>query len=197
MRSAPALLIPFILLPAFGCTETRIVERRGINIGALSDGSGAQPQNTFEGILGSYAPDDLDESEALDPSGLRREREDGSIVLVSRSPRHLIYHLMQTINAQEWDLLYEHLLAEDLKDAYAQRGLDPEESVAFIRRHRDDVRELLITMPAGEYSPQVRMETIGRNAFRLRMSSAELLEMRFESIDVVIEDGSFRLLLID
>lgn len=197
MRAAPAILIAAFAMMTLGCTETRVVSQRGLNIGTLSDGSGAPPQNTFEGILGAYTPVELDESEAVDPSGLRRERDDGSIVLVSRSPRHLVYHLMQTINAEEWDLLYDQLLADDLKSAYIRRGLDPEESLAFIRKHRDDVRELLITMPAGEFSPQVRMETIGRNAFRLRMSSAALLDMRFESIDVVIEDGSFRLLLID
>mgnify|MGYP006288386983 CR=1 FL=1 len=53
-------------------------------------------------------------------------------------------------------------------------------------------------MPAAQYSPGVRMTKIGPKSFRLTPSIArEDLNLRFGTLDLIIEEGNFRLLMIE
>lgn len=126
--------------------------------------------------------------------GLRRTARDGSIVLSSRSPSDVMYHVMTTLANEEDDLLFDQVIAEEAKQEYRKRARDPREAVEFLKKRRKDVAELFAAFPMGDQTPGVHLTTIGRNAFRLRAPAALAPDLRLHSMDVVIERGQFRLL---
>lgn len=133
----------------------------------------------------------------IEGNTLRRELENGDILLVSRSPAELVFHLRRTIRDEEWELLYEQLLSKQLKEAYEERGLQPTAALEFVKSYARDITELLIMIPAGDQTPGAGFERIGRNAYRITIPGGRLNETTFVSMDVVYEDKSFKLRMLD
>lgn len=128
--------------------------------------------------------------------GLRRVNRDGSVTLFARSPSDVMYHVMTTLENKEYELLLEQVIAEATQSEYRSLGRDPNEAVEFLVRRRDDIAALFATFPMGDQTPGVQMKSIGRNAFRLTAPVAMTQELRLHTLDVVIEKGRFRLLMI-
>ncbi len=145
---------------------------------SVSASAGAEPQSQGEML------------------GLRRTNRDGTVTLFSRSPSDVMYHVMTTLDKKEHDLLFDQVLAESTKAEYRRRGRDAWEAVEFLAKRRGDIAALFGTFPMGDQTPGVALESIGRNMFRLSAPVAMARELRLHSLDVVIEDGQFRLLMI-
>lgn len=190
-----------------GCVEERVVAVRG----------GLQ---NMPGAVGGVRPDRSDSGESM---GVRADRwgrylaahgdphaklsgseedfrrhidEFGNVTLILRSPADVLYHTYRTIQGSEWELLYEQVISEKLKRNYVEHFKDPEESVRFLRRNRLDVLQLLEVLPGAEMTPGAMLSTVGPMAFRITASPEQTFGRRFKSVDVIIEDGVFRLLLI-
>lgn len=129
---------------------------------------------------------------------LRKQYPDGRIELVSAAPSHVIYHLTQTLANNETDLLFDQVLSDALKTSYRQRARDPREAVEWLTRRENDIAALFAAMPLAENTPGVRMEGIGRNRFRIRVLPDVAVDarLRLSTIDVIIEEGRFRLLML-
>lgn len=134
--------------------------------------------------------------EPADGLVLREVSPQGDIRLISKSPSHVMFHLTQTLRNEEYVLLLEQVLSERTRQLYESEGRDPREAVGFLKSHEQDIADLFGSLPLGEQTPGVLMEDLGRNVFRLRAPSALVGGMRFDRFDVVIENGSFRLLMI-
>lgn len=126
---------------------------------------------------------------------LRTEHEDGTVTLVSQSPRHVIIHLRETLLSDETDLLFEQVLSERTKQAYRDRGLDPHEAVTFLVAHKADVLRLLNKMPQGELTPGLFLKPVGDNVYRLEVPPSDG-RMAFRKMDFLWEWGVCRLVLI-
>jgi hypothetical protein len=205
-------------LPA--CTE-RVVGSRGI----LTDIPGAEggerpevegesaaqsPRNAeWEAVLSPYRKEpDLaggtkegKKGDGLGPkeiAPLRMQRRDGSIALISNSPANVMYHLTQTLASGELELLYDQVLSEASKVEYRKRARDPREAVAWLAKRQEDIGALFAAMPLAEQTPGVSMTNIGRNRFRLSVEPdvAQGMSLRLTAMDVIIEEGHFRLLMI-
>ncbi len=188
-----------------GCTEERIVSVRGGLTGLPGAEGGRKAdapldparagQTQWEPLLaefnGSAEPD-----EAPDPQTLRATLPDGSVRLVSRSPNDVMFHLARTLANDERPLLLDQVMSDALKRSYASRDLDPAQGADYLFKHRQDIARLLAAIPLGEQTPGVYLEPIGRNAFRLRAPAQLAPDLRFTSIDFIIERGQFRLLLV-
>ena len=107
-----------------------------------------------------------------------------------------MYHVMTTLENKEYDLLLDQVIASSTKSEYRSRGRDPNEAVEYLVKRRDDIAALFATFPMGDQTPGVQMESIGRNTFRLTAPVAMTRELRLHTLDVVIEVGQFRLLMI-
>ena len=88
------------------------------------------------------------------------------------------------------------MLSQRTRSEYLARGKKPREAVEWLVRNQSDVEALLASMPAGEQTPGVLMTPIGNNAFALSPSGAEVLDLKYKTLDVVIERGQFKLLMI-
>lgn len=220
-RLRPALIIATAAAMAACQTEERIVGARGGLFGLPGAQSGiveepkpgasskapTQVASTpWENVLRAFPGYEPPTTPTDDPSaeprsrgemlGLRRTNPDGTTTLFARSPSDVMYHIMTTLEAKEYDLLLDQVIAEATKSEYHRRGRDPREAVNFLIKRRDDIGALFATFPMGDQTPGVQMQTVGRNTFRLTAPVAMTNELRLHEMDVIIEQGQFRLLML-
>lgn len=163
----------------------------GIRPDSRSTGGNASLESVASRLYGPLP------GEPVDGNMLRRELENGDILLITRSPAELVFHLRRTIRDEEWDLLYEHLLSDKLKEAYEEKGMDPTAALEFVKKYARDITELLVMIPAGDQTPGAGFERTGRNAYRITIPGGRMNESTFVSMDVVYEDKSFRLRMLN
>jgi len=206
MRQWTILIAVGLLGTSGGCVEERVVAVRG-NLQSLSGASGGYqlgpdakrpPSKSFESTLtqadeaaGRAAP-----GEPIEGRPLRRLMPDGSVLLISRSPRHVMIHLFETLRDEEDELLLTQVISARLRDQYEKRGEDPTQIVRELRRERREIVKLMTAMPMAEQTPGALMRTTGRNAFEITAPGGPALDQKFKRFSVVIEQGSFRLFSI-
>lgn len=150
-----------------------------------------QPRDTWAKVIPQDAP-----GNPVEGRPLRRQLDDGTTVLLSRSPRELIQHLFETLRDQEYELLETQVLSQRTRQSYLAAGKKPQDAVQWLVRNQVDVEKLISVMPAGEQTPGVMMTSLGNNAFRLSLDSSEILQLRYRTMDLVVEQGKFRLLMV-
>ena len=209
--SSRAATICFIVLPlALGaCVEERVIRSTDLLAG-LPGAQGGIRAEVREAPLG-HSWDQLltrfDEPKQVQGASaamwasaegalLREVSLHGEVRLISKSPSHVMFHLTQTLRNEEYDLLLEQVLSERTKQLYRSEGRDPREAVGYLKSHEQDIADLFASLPLGEQTPGLLMQDLGDNAFRLQAPSSLVGGMRFDRFDVVIEHGSFRLLMI-
>jgi hypothetical protein len=83
------------------------------------------------------------------------------------------------------------MLSTVTKQEFHDRGFDPVEAHREMVRRQKDIRALFQAMPAGEFTPGVLMQNVGRNTFRLAIKGDP--HLRWSFIDVVLEQGNYKL----
>lgn len=165
-----------------GCVETRVIQKTKPILSGLpgSDGGGGAV------VSGATRPEILRPVEQI-----RIENPDGTVTLRSPTVRDLMRHILQTIAGDERELFTEQVLSRLTRTEFIERGFDPATTFDELKRRRDDLRRLFQAMPAGEFTPGILLEPVGRNVFRLRAEGDET--MRWKFMDVVFESGDFKL----
>lgn len=126
----------------------------------------------------------------------RIENPDGSVVLLTTTPAYLVSNLRNCIVLDESDLIFDQLLSNDTKKVYESRDLDPHEAVQWLMSNKRDVLILLNRMGNPMLnSTNVTWESSGP-AIRFKIYTPIRLQMRYTILDVVRENGQFRLLMI-
>lgn len=183
-RTASLAALAAALLALPGCAEERIISRKGM----LSSLPGAQTG----GI-----PDARNITQAdilrTPESGIRQTLPDDTIVLHAKSIQHLMTHIVNTMQNDEEELFTQQVLSKATRDEFVVRGYEPKEAYKEIVRRQRDVFRLFNTMPFGERTPGVYMESIGRNEFRIRLPKSSWGDLKWTGIDAVFENGSYRL----
>ena len=203
MKHIPWLILLAALCTCASCVEQRIIAVRGpANLPGAEGGirpntaRGGDMPRTWEDILGDSLPPTT--GTPVDGKPFRFLSADRTVILQSHSPRQLMIHLSETLREGEDDLLYDQLLADELKNAYRSRGMNPREAVSFLKDNADGVFRLLSLFPLGEQTPGVMMLGLGRGAYRLSTPGGVLAEGHtFRSMDIVFERGGFRLLMLN
>jgi hypothetical protein len=185
-RFAAALLA----LPLCGCgEETRVVRRDGGLLG-LPGSVASDPSTVGKAVRHSdLVP--IDDTPASDELVIKNQ--DGSRTLVSRNPRHVMYHVMQSVDKNEVELFTEQMLSRRTREDFYQRGLDPREAMTMLRARRDDIAELFRAMPQGDLTPGMYMQKVGDNTFRLEVFGRMTERLSWTFMDVVLEEGRWRL----
>lgn len=177
------VLAALCLTGAAGCREERIISRKGL----LSSLPGAQ----------SGIPDGrtVRQSELLRTprDGIRQTDEAGEVTLYARSVQHLMSHIVSTMQNEERDLFTEQVLSKKTRDEFRIRGHDPATAYDEIVRRQRDVFRLFNVMPFGEHTPGVFLRPNGPNEFRLQIPRSSFGDLKWTGIDVVFEDGNYRL----
>ncbi len=186
------------------CAEERTVSVKGglIGLPGATHNYGADVQTSrsqgksIEQALATHAPLAGQELTEVENEPLRYTDDEGNITLVSRTPRHLLFHLIRTIENGEDQLLFDQVLSAQTKGDYTNAGKDPWDAVEYIKRHERDIRRLVQVMPLGEQTPGLILRPIGPNRFRLSATPASSTDLRFRHVEFAVEQGHFRLLII-
>lgn len=123
------------------------------------------------------------------------ENPDGSVTLNSPLPQNLISNLYTALIQEEYDLIFEQLVATEAKETYEDQVRDPVEIAEWLQEHRRDVVALLIRMNRGLNSPDV-VWTQRATIFRLKLTGRAAQGMRYTTLDLAREGAQFRLVLI-
>jgi len=171
-----------------------VARRGGLGLVAGQDGTMRAAPSTGGGrtwemmLFEAYGPPP---GEPIEGQSLRHRLGDGSVHLVSRAPAHLVLHLIQTLQQQEHELLFEQLISEHAKGLLEERGRDPMAAVEYLVENEADVREALLALRGGADAPGTRLRSFGGNRYRLENTGRSGATRRFASIDVRIEGGRF------
>jgi hypothetical protein len=122
------------------------------------------------------------------------ENKDGSKTLLSRCGLHLMHHIQKTLADGDDKLFASQVLCQETRDEYLGRGLDPREAFAKLKPREKEIAKLFSRMPMGENSPNVTVETLEKNMFRVQLmgTAAKGLE-GYTGFDMVLERGNWRL----
>jgi hypothetical protein len=131
-----------------------------------------------------------------EPFQVREELDDGTIVLRSLLPQHVLANTLGCLRNQEYDLIWEQLLAERTKRAYELRGQGYEEFEAFFSANRNELAATLTRLLLGLVRSESFMENVGGGVVRFRFHPRVATEFQFKTAEVISEDGGLKLLII-
>lgn len=166
------------------CTYEREVRRNSV----LS-----KLQEAQQGNLTPVEPRTVHPVFALPQGQIRVEDEQGNITLYAKSVRHLMDHIISTIENDERDLFVDQVLSTITRDEFTQRGLDPGLAFDELKARRRDVYRVFHFMPFGEGTPGLYLESIDQNIFRLAVSRSGHKDLYWIGIDIVFERGNYKL----
>ncbi len=125
-----------------------------------------------------------------------REEKNGEVTLHALLPEHVLENALTCLRDQEYQLLYDKLLAQRKRDEYAQAGQGFAEFEAFCRKNRHELAATLTRMLTGIASMEVSFTDLGQGVTRCRMRSQIAGPFRFRMVDVVKENQELKLLMI-
>lgn len=123
------------------------------------------------------------------------ENEDGSVILQSFIPAHLINHLRNCLTEGDYELLYDQLLSDEIKQAYISRGRDPHEMLTWFEENQRDLLIFLTRASAGISAPHIVHSTQG-NKLTMSIYGRIAQGLRFKTAEMIQANGQFRLYMI-
>jgi hypothetical protein len=127
---------------------------------------------------------------------IREKTSDGSVTLRAFAPEHVLAHAKQCIRQREYGLLWDQLLAAETRAVYLKSGQDYPDFAGFCERNRGDLMEMFNRMGFGFYSSDVVQESIGNDAFRVRLHPSLGSQFKFTEFDVVREPDGLKWLMV-
>jgi hypothetical protein len=137
---------------------------------------------------------EISESGEIGEDSLVIVNPDGSKRLIAKSGVQLMAHIRRTLAEEEADLFVDQILSRLTREEFYQRGLDPRDGFKTLKAHEREILLLFSRMPMGEHSPNVRMEALGKNAFRVRLTGRVADTVgRYRGFDMILEEGNWKL----
>ena len=107
-------------------------------------------------------------------------------------------HVQRALTDPDWEqereLFTWQVLSTATLEEFEQRGLPPEAAFDRLASRRDDVLKYFNRVgPLAENSPQVLMRIVGEDVVRLQLTGLAKEGLRWTFMDMVYEDGNWRL----
>ena len=144
----------------------------------------------------SIARDDAALPDDSTESMIRIRSDDGAVTLHAHAPQHVLAHAKRGIRQREYQLLWDQLLADRTKAAYARDGKGFSDFAAFCEANRPAMMETFNRMGFGLFSPDVIQESLGTDGFRYRLHPRLGDQFAFTEFDVVRESSGMKWLII-
>lgn len=148
--------------------------------------------------MGYPAPEEASGGAAV--VDLRWTELDGTVHVVSRNPRELLYQLQRALREEDVALIERELLAERTRAAYRSAGKEGGEAAAFLVKYREDLLLLFQQFPMGELTPGVFAQIRDVNRFYLEvergMRDGQGRLLRFRGFEWEYEKDACRLVKV-
>ncbi|MHC5023272.1 MAG: hypothetical protein ACYTGG_05100 [Planctomycetota bacterium] len=146
-----------------------------------------------DGHAGEWGNEKSDDGKAFE---IREEDENGDVTLRAIMPEHVIANTITCLRNQEYELLWDQMLARQTRENYVAAGLTAEDFMDFCRKNRRDLLEALMRMMIGMVHQDVVVENVGPGMIRCRLRARVAANFRFTMVDVVAEGAGMKLLMI-
>jgi hypothetical protein len=137
---------------------------------------------------------------------LREKKDDGSIELHNLLPEHVLVNAFTCLRNEEYELLYDQLLAEQTKMAYESRIDNDSESdrdnagraafVAYAKKHRNELGATLRRMLLGMQRMETVVDRKDSGVIELRLSPHVSSQFKFKRAYIVSEGFDLKLLTV-
>ncbi|MEL7472827.1 MAG: hypothetical protein AAGK04_05860 [Planctomycetota bacterium] len=154
--------------------------------------AGLPGAETSAEIVGERWPGYVDPSAVVEGRTVV-EHEDGSVTLVAKSGRHLMAHIFNTTTEGDEALFTEQVLSSVTREEFVERGFPASAAFEALKARERDMLLLFAMMPQGEYTPGVLMRRVGDKTYRLQVSGPGTGRLKWRRMDMVMENGSWRL----
>jgi hypothetical protein len=129
------------------------------------------------------------------PFTIRDEAEDGTVTLHARVPEHVLVNMLTCLRNQEYELMWDQVLAQSTRDAFDLNGGE-EEMTAYMRKHRHDLIATLNRMIAAIPHQETKFTNLGKGVTRCKLRPQIAEPFKFKTVDVVNEGSELKLLAI-
>jgi hypothetical protein len=130
------------------------------------------------------------------PFNPREEMDDGSVRLYAFLPEHVVANTLECLRNEEYELLWDQMIAERTKLVYAERGQGLEEFSDFFAEHRVELAKMLNRMSFGLTANEIVVESVGQNVTRCRFAPDIAQQFKFKNVLMVNEGFGMKLMLI-
>ena len=127
---------------------------------------------------------------------VRERLEDGSVALRAVLPEHVLGNTLTCLQNEEYELLWDQLISERTKMAYAEQGQGVEEFAAFFKKHRNDLAKTLNRMLIGIATGETVVSQNDLGVLEVRFWPQVASQFTFKRVDVVREHPGMKLVLI-
>jgi hypothetical protein len=141
-------------------------------------------------------------SRNLDPKGdlkkfeIREEHEDGSVTLRALLPEHVIANTLHCLRYEEYQLLWDELVAEESKRTWAAEGKGVEDFTAFMRDNRLELAQMLSRMRIGLATNQTVVDRKPGGVLECGFWPQTAMLFEYKKVVLVREDIGLKLLAI-
>lgn len=135
-------------------------------------------------------------AEGREPFRIREEKEDGTVVLRALLPQHVLANSLTCLRNQEYELMWEQLVAERTRREYELRGQGFVDFARFSAANRRELAATLTRMLLGLSRGEAFMENIGGGVVRFSFHPRVASAFKFTIAEVTAEGGGLKLLVI-
>jgi hypothetical protein len=163
----------------------------------LEDGTVLVYTDKPKGMVSLGANEDLGGDEKGDTKQfrLREERDDGEVVLRAIMPEHVVANTLYCLRIEEYDVLWDQLVADRTKAQYESDEVGAEQFAAFCAKHRIELAKMLNRMRIGFATHEVVVEAKGDNIIEARFWPQVATLFRFKRV-AMERDGPFLKLVL-
>jgi hypothetical protein len=134
-----------------------------------------------------------DPAKAAEHQLLQKDKK-GNVSIIARSGTQLMYHIQKCLEDEDPNLFASQVLCKATRQDYIDRGLDPRDAYKTCKAAERQIAILFNRMPMGEHSPNVLLEQLGANTFRVKITGKAAADLeRWVGFDMVFENGNYRL----
>lgn len=127
---------------------------------------------------------------------IREEREDGKVILRAVTAVHVLDNTLNCLFNEEYELLWDQMIAQRTKDEYAAAGQGYEEFHAFFRKHRTELARTLRRMIAAIPHQETAIEEVGYGLIRCRLRPQIAEPFKFKRVFCAREGAKMKLVTI-
>ena len=141
-------------------------------------------------------PDSFEETIGGKTFRIREEAEDGTTVLRAKLPRHVLVNTLACFRNNEYQLLWDEMLASSTRSFYAEQEDGYTKYEAHLRKHRRDMASLLNRMVVGQTFSETIIHHADDGTITCRLRKRLMPRFKFKEVLMVKESGELKLLTI-
>ena len=125
----------------------------------------------------------------------REESKSGEVILRAIMPEQVMGHLLDALKSEQYGPLYAQMLSDQTRQAYDRAGGEAT-FVAWATANREPLLIFLNRMGSNWSGAEVMTEQVTPSRLRYRLDRRNIPNIRFEMIEVTMEQGGCRLAMV-